>query len=675
MRGGCCGLGRRSGDCGLAGECLDFSKQILLHHNDICNGNLAILVYVCCLLCGLVAKASGQAPSCPYQIEGVDGLVVVHIPKQILFHYGCAAAFPGECHQVGQRRVPVNCDLVGGVAFRIVHIPLCGGKILAICLCCGILQILVDAAYQHTGHSLANCHRGSVVGIFRRNRTIAREEALAHRIHTQQVIQLCIGSIQIGSLIGQLICKTQDDAGVCNGHVAAPIIFAQRYAVRRTAGLGKQLIRLCQHCALCLGIGRGGLADGVRGQQGDVAVVPHGCPVHAGAYSHAVQSRFVLAAAGCPIQLCCRPVSFVPVGLVTVFTGGNIRGIGKVEVGILLQVAPCLLRTAQAVLCKAAVHILIKFIRQRHGCTEVSSCSGGNRCNDQGSGLLFRCHIAREVFTGHLVINSAVLPLHFLHPLQLIANLIQNIRNPVAAFRNAACVSIQLRILLVCIQQICYCLCRRYNVSAIVPGIVPAAGNIDLLIGAINGRHGAVACRVTKGAVLNRSAAALQIEHLHAVIQQAAVNIVPDLKGVGGIQAAAGDVVLARGGDLRKITHPVGFVGRAVGLVPGQPPGVNSLLGDSVHNGKFAGTAHIAKYCRFLAVAAIANLVGHNGRLVGSGCGVVHLAVVDQLQGHVIQVNGMLRQSTIRFLNPAVEQLFRVGLFHFLVSAAENANA
>ena len=54
MRGGCCGLGRRSGDCGLAGECLDFSKQILLHHNDICNGNLAILVYVCCLLCGLV---------------------------------------------------------------------------------------------------------------------------------------------------------------------------------------------------------------------------------------------------------------------------------------------------------------------------------------------------------------------------------------------------------------------------------------------------------------------------------------------------------------------------------------------------------------------------------------------------------------------------------------------
>ena len=93
--------------------------------------------------------------------------------------------------------------------------------------------------------------------------------------------------------------------------------------------------------------------------------------------------------------------------------------------------------------------------------------------------------MAREVFTGHLVINSAVLPLHFLHPLQLIANLIQNIRNPVAAFRNAACVSIQLRILLVCIQQICYCLCRRYNVSAIVPGIMPAAGNIDLLIGAI----------------------------------------------------------------------------------------------------------------------------------------------------------------------------------------------
>ena len=253
------------------------------------------------------------------------------------------------------------------------------------------------------------------------------------------------------------------------------------------------------------------------------------------------------------------------------------------------------------------------------------------------------------------MINSAVLPLHFLHPLQLIANLIQNIRNPVAAFWNAACVSIQLRILLVCIQQICYCLCRRYNVSAIVPGIVPAAGNINLLIGAINGRHGAVACRVTKGAVLNRSAAALQIEHLHAVIQQVAVNIVPDLKGVGGIQAAAGDVVLARGGNLRKITNPVGFVGRAVGLVPGQLPGVNSLLGDSVHNGKFAGTAHIAKYCRFLAVAAIANLVGHNGRLVGSGCGVVHLAVVDQLQGHVIQVNGMLRQSTIRFLNPAVE--------------------
>ena len=29
----------------------------------------------------------------------------------------------------------------------------------------------------------------------------------------------------------------------------------------------------------------------------------------------------------------------------------------------------------------------------------------------------------------------------------------------------------------------------------------------------------------------------------------------------------------------------------------------------------------------------------------------------------------------IGFLNPAVEQLFRVGLFHFLVSAAENANA
>ena len=76
---------------------------------------------------------------------------------------------------------------------------------------------------------------------------------------------------------------------------------------------------------------------------------------------------------------------------------------------------------------------------------------------------------------------------------------------------------------------------------------MPAAGNINLLIGAVNGCHGVVACGMAKGAVLYCGAAALEIQHLHAVIQQIGIYPVPDFKGIGGIQAAAGNVVLTGG--------------------------------------------------------------------------------------------------------------------------------
>ena len=71
-------------------------------------------------------------------------------------HGGCFACCGSK--EVCKGRVPVDSYLVCGIALRVVDVALGCGGFLAVSLCSAVLEVLVHAAYQHTGHSLAGSH-------------------------------------------------------------------------------------------------------------------------------------------------------------------------------------------------------------------------------------------------------------------------------------------------------------------------------------------------------------------------------------------------------------------------------------------------------------------------------------------------------------------------------------
>ncbi len=60
--------------------------------------------------------------------------------------------------KICKRRVPVDSDLVCGIAFGIINKALCSGKTVAVSLSSAVFEVLVNTACEHTLHSMADSH-------------------------------------------------------------------------------------------------------------------------------------------------------------------------------------------------------------------------------------------------------------------------------------------------------------------------------------------------------------------------------------------------------------------------------------------------------------------------------------------------------------------------------------
>ena len=493
-----------------------------------------------------------------------------------------------------------------------------------------------------------------MVRVLRGYGAVAGHEAGAQRVLTEQIVELCLSGIGILALAGELGGQTEDDAGIRNGHVAAPLELGQCHAVGGAVGVAEEGVGLLEDGALRVLISRAALVDGRGGQQGDVAVVADGGPVEAGlGRAHAAQ---ILAVAGGTIELCGCPVALVRIGLVAVLAGGDVAGVLEDEVRVLLEEAPSLLGSSEALVCVALVIALVDLGCERHRRCEVGRRGRGDRGDDQLLGLGLGSHIAREVRTGDLVVNAAVGGLHLHHPVELVLGLIEDVGLAVAALRDADVIAIGGRGGEVGVHQVSDCLRCRYDISAVVAGIVPAAGNVDLLAGTINGRHGVVAGRVAELAALYRTAAALEIEHLHGLIQHVIIDIVADREGVGLVKAAAGDVILALGSHTGEVADLVALLGAVVVDGSAEVAGVDGLAAGGIDDGELGSAVRAANNDGLLGIRAIADLIGHDRCHVGTGRLIVDLRIVHHLDNDIVKIDGVLRErAAVGLLETAVE--------------------
>ena len=244
--------------------------------------------------------------------------------------------------------------------------------------------------------------------------------------------------------------------------------------------------------------------------------------------------------------------------------------------------------------------------------------------------------------------------LHFQHPFQFIACLVQHIRDAVSALRNADAVAEHPRVLPVGNEQVCHGFCTRHHVSAIVSGIVPATADVYLVAGVINSRQRVVTGGVTECVILYFCAAALKIEHPHRIIQQAIIHIFADGKGIGLIQSAAGDVISSRLCDCGEVSCPVGFIRHGIELGCGKLAGIHDLTAVLVDNGKAGLICYIPEYCRFGFLRLIAHLVGDDRRCIGQDIVIFHLGIVHQFYLDIVQVDGV-RVEILPVFQSAVE--------------------
>ena len=541
--------------------------------------------------------------------------------------------------QVGEGRVPVNGDLIGGIALGIINVALSRCCIYAVSLGSVVFLVGVDTADEHTLHSLACNHGRTMVRMLRRNGTVAGYEAGAERVLTEQVVELCIGSVHVSCIAGELVSQCADDAGIGNGHIAAPLELGQSHAVGIAAGILYKGISLLDHSSLCSSVLSGGLV--AAGQDRNVAVVTNGGPVKTGLGADGIHSLLVLGIAGGYPELCSSPVTLVTVGLVAVLAGGDVSRVLEVEIRVCFEVSPCFLRSSQTLLSVCGIRGLVSLSSQSHRCAEISGCSRGDRGYDELIGLLVWSHVAREVLTGDLVVNTAVVSLHLEHPIQLVLGRFEDLR---------------IGICLVCIQQVADGLCSSNDISAVVTGIMPAAGNIDLLVGAVDGRHTGVAGCVAELAGVDRNAAALEVEHLDAVVIQCAVGICADHERIALAETITGNDVgtsVLHGGE---IALPVVLTSGGIAHLCGELAGVNGLLGSSIHHGKLGLVGHATENSDLLGVGLIADLVGEDGSLSGIRKALVCAGIIDQLKLYVVKVNGVLRElAAVLLLKAAVE--------------------
>ena len=150
----------------LAGSIVVFLHQLLPQHCQIEAVYRIVCLYICRLcLCFCERNFSQQILLQQYNIRSVDCLILIYIAGNDVIMSRCSC---GAVHrqQAGQRRVPVDRDLIGGIAFPMVYIALCRRRICTVCLCSTVLQTGIDTADQHTFHCLILGHRRSVVRVF-----------------------------------------------------------------------------------------------------------------------------------------------------------------------------------------------------------------------------------------------------------------------------------------------------------------------------------------------------------------------------------------------------------------------------------------------------------------------------------------------------------------------------
>ena len=480
-----------------------------------------------------------------------------------------------------------------------------------------------------------------MVRVLRRNGTVTGYEAGAQRVGTEQVVELCFCCVQVLSLAGELICQTADDACIGNGHVAAPVKLGQSHTVGILRGIGNKGVSLADDSGLSLGVSAAALICLRISQERNIAVVTNGCPVQTILGADGLSSLEILGFTSGYIELASCPVTLVLVGLVTVLTGGDTGRIGEVEVRVRLEVLPCLLCSCQALCCICGIRSLVSLCCQCHRCTEISGCSGGDRGNDQLCGLILRHYKAREALAGYLVVNTAVVCLHLEHPVEFVLSLVKD------------CL---VRICKICIQQVTDCLCTGYNVSAVVTGIVPAAGHVDLLVGAVDCCKRGVACRMAELAAGNSLAASLESQHLHAVIEQIGIRICGDLERITVLKTGAGNNILTGLLNRGEIALPVILTGAGVAHLCGELAGINNLLGRSIGNGELCLIGHAAEHSDLLRIRLVADLVGHDGSGLCTCDGLVRCTVIQALELNIVEVDSVCRQvCRIVLLKTAVE--------------------
>ena len=471
-------------------------------------------------------------------------------------------------------------------------------------------------------------------------------------------MEIAAGSVQIGAVLSHLVCQIQDHAGSGNAHIAAPVIFGNRHPIRVALGKTFHFVGFFQNGSLCTGVEVRVRIHTVHSENGNITIVSHFHPVHAILHTHAFQRSTICVLTGSTPHLCCCPVAFVNIGSVAIITSRNVRRIREDKVGIFLQECPRVLCSIQTLFRKVLVDLLVVFICHCHRCTEIGSRCGGNRRYDQFVRFRFRHHITGEILAADLVVHAAGLAvLHFQHPFQFIACLVQHIRNTVAAFRNANAVAEQLRIGIIGNQQVCHRLCTGNNISAVVAGIMPAAADIDFFVGVIKCCQRVMASHMPECAVLHLRAAPLEVQHFHAVVQQTVVNVITNGERIRLIQTAAGDIVCTSfcyGGE---ISRPVVFIGGRIKRRSRQFPGIDHLSAVCVDDGKIGFTGHVAEHSCLGFVRLITYLIGHDRRSIRLDRSIIHVGIIYQFYLYIVQINSMCRQIFLVFQSAVEHQL------------------
>ena len=155
-----------------------------------------------------------------------------------------------------------------------------------------------------------------------------------------------------------------------------------------------------------------------------------------------------------------------------------------------------------------------------------------------------------------MIYSACLVILHLKHPVKLITCFIKNIRNSVSTLRNTEIIILNI-IISVCHHEIRNCFRSGYNISSVITGIMPSAGNIlcYILISVYHSvlkmalRMSSIACRVT----LNSHSAALSVEHENSLFVNILIRIFTYFERIAC--TLCGDYIVISGfGEIREIS-------------------------------------------------------------------------------------------------------------------------